>query len=109
MKRTEKRERRSREAWRAVVTEWRSSGEKAPEFARQRGLKASNLYYWSSVLGREADKRGARLVPVQLAACEVRSMGTELAVGGVRVRFEDLPPPSYVAALSRALLEASTR
>jgi len=31
--------------------QWRSSGAKAPEFARLHGLKASNLYYWSSVLG----------------------------------------------------------
>jgi len=109
MKKTEKRGRRSREAWRNLVSQWRSSGAKAPEFARLHGLKASNLYYWSSVLGREEAKPSARLVPVQLASREVPSMATELAVGGVRVRFEDLPPPSYVAALSRALLEASAR
>lgn len=109
MKKSEKRGRRSRATWRNLVTEWRSSGAKAPEFARLHGLKAASLYYWSSVLGREEAKPSARLVPVQLAPREVRSMGTELAIGAVRVCFEDLPPPSYVAALSKALLEASTR
>ena len=109
MKKTEKRERRRREAWQNLVAQWRSSGVRAPEFARLHGLKVANLYYWSSVLGREKAKPCARLVPVQVAPREVRSMGTELAVGTVRVRFEDLPPPSYVAALSKALLEASTR
>src|SRR3954468_12655544 len=105
MKNSEKRSRRNRSAWRALVEEWRASGEKAPEFARRRGLQKSSLYYWSSVLGRESTKPTPRLVPVQVARNEVRSTGTELVVGAVRVRFQDIPPPSYIATLARALLE----
>ena len=109
MKNSEKRSRKDRSAWRALVAEWRASGEKAPEFARRRGLQKSSLYYWSSVLGRESAKPPARLVPVQVARTEERSTGTELVVGAVRVRFQDIPPPSYVATLARELLETGAR
>ena len=109
MKSSEKRSRKDRSAWRVLVAEWRTSGEKAPEFARRRGLKATSLYYWSSVLGREAATPTTRLVPVQVVRNEARTMGTELAVGAVRVRFEDAPPAAYVASLARALLETGVR
>jgi hypothetical protein len=109
MKNSEKRSRKDRNEWRALVAEWRASGERAPEFARRRGLQKSSLYYWSSVLGREPAKPPPRLVPVQVPRTEVRSMGTELVVGVVRVRFQDIPPPGYVASLARALLETGAR
>ena len=109
MKKNEKRSRRDRNAWRSLVAEWRASGMQAPEFAQRHGLKIANLYYGSSVLGREQPKAAARLVPVQLAASASHAVDLELVVGPARVRFQENTPPEYVAALARALLEACGR
>ena len=106
MKKNDKRSRRNRNAWRALVAEWRASGVQAPEFARRRGLKVANLYYWSSVLGREQPKAATRLVPVQLATSTGHSVDLELLVGPARLRFPEGTAPAYVAAVARALLEA---
>lgn len=108
MKKNEKRLRRDRNAWRALVTEWHASGTQAPEFARMRGLKVANLYYWSSVLRRE-EKPAARMIPVQLAPTTVRTAEFELVVGAARVRFQETVPPAYVAAVAQALVEAGAR
>ena len=105
----EKQGRRDRSAWRSLVDQWRASGVQAPEFARQRGLKVANLYYWSSVLGREQPKAATRLVPVQLAASAGHAVDLELLVGPARVRFPEGTAPAYVAAVARALLEAGGR
>jgi hypothetical protein len=94
----EKQGRRDRNEWRALVAEWRASGAQASEFARRRGLKVANLYYWSSVLGREA-KPAARLVPVQLAPSTLRTAELELVVGAARIRFQEGARPTYIAAV----------
>jgi hypothetical protein len=110
MKKSEKRTRLDREQWRTLVSEWRSSGTKAQEFARTRGLKPANLYYWSSVLARAAEPAPVpKLLPVRVTPQVSRSPAVELAVGPTRIRFEAGTSPSYVAALARALLEATTR
>ena len=112
MKKSEKCTRLDREQWRTLVSEWRSSGTKAQEFARTRGLKPANLYYWSSVLARAAEPAPApmpKLLPVRVTSQTPRSPAVELAVGPTRVRFEEGTSPSYVAALARALLEATSR
>jgi hypothetical protein len=108
MKKSEKRERRSREQWRCLVEAWRGSGTPAKEFARSQGLSTTSLYYWSSVLTRGSAASVPKLLPVRVATSVVRSSSLELAVGPLRLRFEDSASPRYVASLARALLEASS-
>jgi transposase-like protein len=109
MKKPEKRTRRDRKQWQALVDEWRSSGANAKEFARRHGLSATSLYYWSSVLSRAARAAMPKLLPVRVAAQIARSSELELWVGPARVRFDEATSPTYVGALARALLEATTR
>jgi hypothetical protein len=84
------------------VTEWRASGVNGREFARLKGLKASNLYYWSCALGRQPERTGPKLLPVELATGP-RPARLELLVGAARVRFDESTSPAYVAELARAL------
>jgi hypothetical protein len=107
MKKPENRTRRDRKQWQALVDEWRAGGAKAKEFARSRGLSATSLYYWSSVLSRGAPM--PKLLPVRMAPQIARSSELELWVGPARVRFDEGTSPAYVGALARALLEASAR
>lgn len=110
MKKRERRAVRNREQWRALVAEWKASGQTAKDFARERDMASTSLFYWSSVLRREEAVRGpARLLPVRVTAgaAALRTAQLELAVGAMRVRFDDGTAPHYVAAIARALLEAS--
>lgn len=110
MKKAERRAVRDREYWRALVSEWKASGQTAKAFAQGRDVGDASLFYWSSVFRREAVPRGpARLLPVRVTpAAAARTAELELAVGMVRVRFDDAVSPQYVASLARALLESST-
>jgi|SRR5664280_931343 len=56
-----------------LVREWKRSGLKAADFARQRGIKRQALHNWSWQLNREAAKRkqkrsdcNVRLLPVHV-------------------------------------------
>ncbi len=101
---------RDREQWRALVSEWKASGQTAKAFAHERDVGAASLFYWSSIFQREALPRGAaRLLPVRVTpgAAAPRPAELELAVGAMRVRFDDAAAPQYVAAIARALLEVS--
>lgn len=110
MKKNLKHGRRDREQWRSLVEEWRRSGATAKEFANSRGLSATSLYYWSSVLARATRAPAAKLLPVRVAPSVAQCAAElELAIGPARVRFDEGTSPAYVAALVRALLEASTR
>jgi hypothetical protein len=109
MKKSEGRARRGREHWAALVADWRASGTSGSEFARVHGLKPANLYYWSSVLGREADRPAAKLLPVHVAPHLVRAARFELLVGGLRLRFDEGASPAYIADLARSLGASGTR
>ena len=110
MSRRERSVTRNREEWRVLVREWKACGSSAREFASTRELSEASLYYWSSMLKREAPSTGraaARLVPVRVTSQE-RVAELELAVGTMRVRFDSGASPRYVAALAQALLEAAS-
>jgi hypothetical protein len=107
MKKSERAPRRSREQWRGLVAEWKSSGRSARDFAVARDVKVESLQYWSRVLGRDAAARGPKLLPVCVTpAAETVVRSLELVLGPLRVRFEGGTPPSYVAAVAHALLHA---
>jgi transposase-like protein len=105
MKAGEKARRRGREEWRGLVHEWRASGMRMKDFARQRGISASSLAYWSSTLGREPRKTAPKLLPVRVSpAAEMVAPGVSLLVGPLQFRFDGGTSPAYVAAVARALL-----
>ncbi|MFM2420220.1 MAG: hypothetical protein RL385_4943 [Pseudomonadota bacterium] len=109
MKKHEKSGRRTRDEWRAVVAEWKASGQSAREFAAARGLSRGSLFYWSSELAREAPTPAAKLLPVRVMPSVVpTAREVELTVGSVRVRLDGQASPAYVAALARALVDATT-
>jgi hypothetical protein len=95
--------RRSREEWAALVAEFRSSGARADDFARRRGLKVATLQWWCSELRRAAARSSllpVRFVPLRPAASvEARCKPVEARVGSVILRFETGTDVEYVAAL----------
>jgi hypothetical protein len=110
MRKSKRAQRRSRDEWRVLVGEWKVSGAPAREFADRRGLSASSLLYWSSVLRREAPARPLpKLLPVRVTpAVDAPERALELVVGPLRVRFEGGTTPAYVAAVARALMDAAS-
>jgi hypothetical protein len=91
MKKTEGRVRRDREQWSALVAEWRASGVQGREFARLKGLSASSLYYWSSVVGRQLEHRqvswfqseartSLKLIALYIDLRTLRETGLDVAV-----------------------------
>jgi DNA-binding transcriptional ArsR family regulator len=72
--RQNKRAARSRAEWLQEVTQWRSSGQRAGEYARAHGLHASTLTYWASRLRDEVGVKST-----------VRSRKTAKAFVSVRV------------------------
>lgn len=108
-----------------LVREWKRSGLKAAEFARQKGIKQHALHNWSWQLNRQTAKRkqersadDVRLLPVHVTASpeefdhiDLQRGGSSLSVEidrGGRVRVEVAPDTDLrrVAALV-ALLRVS--
>ena len=103
----------SREEWRRIVAEFRSSGLSQREFAESRGLSVSSVARWSRRLWREAacDDDGAAvggLVELVDSPRAVRAEapgieGARLLVGGsVCLELPSWPSPDYVALIARA-------
>lgn len=94
--------------WSRLVAEWKRSGLPAGEFAAQRGIGRSTLYWWSSQLKRQraSGERAAgkvRLVPVELdAAGAAPSLSWELSMasGHVLRAFGGVDTASLTAILS---------
>ncbi len=75
------------------------------DFARQRGISANSLSYWSSTLRREPRTVTPKLLPVRVSpVAEMAAPGLELLVGPLQLRFDGGTSPAYVAAVARALL-----
>jgi len=88
----------SRQQRMQLVREWKRSGLKAADFARQRGIKRQSLHNWSWQLNRETAKRkhkqkrsdrGLRLLPVHVTpSAEVLSSADQLDyVSGMSVEI----------------------
>ena len=98
----------AREVWGRLVSQWRSSGETAREFAAKHGVKASTLSGWAWRLGREraADAKGqasppqSRMIELRGIPVQMHEECFELEVGGRRVRV----PPSFDEDALRRLI-----
>jgi transposase-like protein len=118
----------SREQRMQLVREWKRSGLKAADFARQRGIKRQSLHNWSWQLNRETTKRkhkqkrsdrGLRLLPVHVTPSvevfgradqldHVSGMSVEVLLDG-RVRVDvDLDTDLRRVATLVAMLRAAT-
>ena len=104
-------ERWPREHAEKLLAAWRQSGQTVGDFARERGLEPSRLYYWRKALKRDkptpvVKKKRAqpRLVPVVMrAAEEPRLLIPAKAMSNVAI------DPEWVAKLVRALFAAAER
>ena len=113
MEKKRKQVRRSRDEWKRIVEEYRSSGQSQRAFAQTRGLNLSSLSRWSRLLPRE-DERGKggyreagliELVADQRPhrATVFEADGARLLVGrSVSLELASLPAPDYVALIARA-------
>jgi hypothetical protein len=100
-KRTSRTERRA--YWQAHVQGWRDSGQSKQAYCRDHGLKAANLYRWCAKLG-DGQRKGPRLVPVQLPMLAGNGYAMELALSGGRVlRVGADVDPHWVSQLVREL------
>ncbi len=94
--------------WSERVTEWRASGQSAPDFAAGRDFKASTLVYWASHLRHAIanasapgqPERGVRMVRVVARPSDSGEMLVQ--VGSVRVVVR----PGFDAALLRQVIQA---
>lgn len=105
--------RRSREEWKRLVAEYRSSGQSQRAFAQSRGLCLSSLTRWLTLLRREDERaKGGQgegglmeLVADErpLRATMAEAEGARLLVGrSVCLELPHWPAPDYVALIARA-------
>jgi hypothetical protein len=80
-----------------LVREWKRSGLKAADFARQRGIKRQALHNWSWQLNRETAKRKQRR-----SACDVRLLPVHVAPSPEV--FGDTDRPDHATGVSLEIL-----
>jgi len=106
------RQRRSREYWEQLVSEFEAGNESAPAFARRHQVHVATFRSWLYRIRREREREQEPYEP-ETAFVEVvplepssRSNGVRLDLpGGFELHLAELPPPAYLAELSRELSE----
>jgi transposase len=94
--------------WAARVSAWRSSGQSAPEFCRNREFSPGGLRYWASRLGRGEvvdEVRMARVVRA-VPALEPVIRPIVVEVGGARVAVQRGFDPDTLRAVLALLGES---
>jgi len=88
--------------WRALIAAQERSGQGVREFAGDRGISATTLYWWRSRLRQ----RRSDLVPVTVIEhgepCEARGEAFELQFGEMKLRI----PSGFAESDLRRLLQA---
>ena len=98
--------RRSREAWRAIVAGYRTSGLTAEVFARRQRVNVATLRWWCTQLRADAPAKAiapVRFVPVGPARPTLARAFVELQAGDLALRFEAGTDVEYLASLVGAL------
>ena len=101
----ETKSRRSREEGEALVTQFTESGLTQMAYAKSAGINVSSLQYWLRKIttADEADESG-RFVELTSGAKNGNNVSLSVQIGSeVTMRFAALPPPSYLAELSREM------
>ena len=91
-----------------LIAEYETSGLAQREFAVRNGVTMSALQYWlrkaRAAEGDEAAAERFRFVEVIGEETEgAPAGGLAMEVGGLTLRFESLPSPSYLASVAAAL------
>ncbi len=94
----EKRPRVSREEWAKRVQRWRDSGLTASEFARELGINASTLTYWSCELRKT--ENGADGERVAKRAAKTRSQVSKPHTSMIQVQATGVSDGGFVLELS---------
>ena len=109
MSQASSRTRRSRQEWRALVQEWKSTGQTASAFASSHSLNVNTLKWWH----RELNKESGAVSLVELLPRPTEPKGPvsvpsmiELAVGDHAVRLPATCGPARAALVVAALLWA---
>lgn len=76
---------------RAVIEEWKTSGQSAVAFAQERGISATRLSYWSKQLAEEMVEATPRFVSVAVPSARDATTGAtmEIEFGGVIMRVRE--------------------
>jgi transposase-like protein len=86
--------------WKKTVESFKASGLSGKEFARQNGIKSSQLYYWHNKLNTEESSPIFKLAysnkPVQSRAV--------IKLGALSLDLEELPSAKWIAELSKEVL-----
>ena len=104
------RRRRDRGYWEQLVDEFEQGDESAPAFAKQHQVHVATFRSWLYRIRREREQEPyepetafVEVVPLEPSG---RSHGVRLDLpGGFEVHLAELPPPAYLAELSRELSE----
>ena len=92
--------RRTREDWKRLIAEYRSSGMSSKAFARKRRLNLSTLRWWAAELRDESPTEIVEFVPIEASAAVVPTCSVvEARVGAVTLRFESGTDVEYVSEL----------
>ena len=96
--------RRTGEEGEALVKRFRESGLTQRAFAESAGIKVCTLQYWLRKVAEGRDSVGGRFVELKPGMCKEGPVSLTVQIGAdVTMRFQALPPPSYLAELSREM------
>lgn len=105
------RQRRSRRFWEHLVQEYEEGDESSPQFASRHQVHVATFRWWLYRLRRERRDLQSpepvafvELIPHEVhGSCEMGGYAQLRLPGGVELETAELPPPEYLAAVSRAL------
>ena len=100
----------------AVIAAYRQSGLSLEKFARERGMRPSQLHYWVYQKGQEAKPRSLSKDPsavrravfqevkLEAASTLLASWAAEVSLGqGLNVRFSGTAGPDWIGAVIQSL------
>jgi len=93
--------RRTAEQGAALVRRYEASGMSQAAFAEREGVSVNTIRYWLRKR-RDTSEEAVRFVEVVGETAPAQT-ACVVSVGGAEVRFYELPPPEYVAALAGEL------
>lgn len=102
--------RRSASEGARLAARYAASGVTQREFADREGVTMSALQYWlrKARAGDEGDEAAERFRFVEVIGEEAEGApagGVSMDLGGVTLRFEALPSPSYLVSVAAAFAE----
>jgi len=97
--------RRPVEEWKLLVSRFKESGMTQKAFSEEAGIKVCSLQYWLRKISSDDEASSARFVELKTrAGFSAGGVSVSLQIGSdVTISFATLPPPTYLAELSREM------